>query len=90
MPLLWSPSEEEDSALRWDWDELMGLIGRGEVHSITGHLGKVLQVRPKARDGQARRRALDAEGCHMQALPRGFYLRTGFTQRILRQHYLLP
>lgn len=89
-PLLWSPSAEEDEALRWDWDELMGVIGRGGVEQLTGHVGKVLQVRPKARNGQSRRRALDAEGVAMLALPRGFYLRTGFTQQILRRHYLLP
>jgi DNA mismatch repair protein MutH len=89
-PLLWSPSPDEDRALRWDWDELMGVMGRGHVDSITGHLGQVLQVRPKARNGSSRRRALDADGCRVQALPRGFYLRTAFTQNILRQHYLLP
>jgi DNA mismatch repair protein MutH len=89
-PLLWSPSAEEDRALRWDWDELMGVIGRGAVDEITGHMGKVLQVRPKAKNGAARRRALDEEGCRIQALPRGFYLRTTFTKRILSEHYLLP
>ncbi|HEX2735293.1 MAG TPA: DNA mismatch repair endonuclease MutH [Polyangiaceae bacterium] len=89
-PLLWSPSAEDERDLRWDWDELMGMIGRGQVERITGHLGKVLQIRPKARNAKARRRAWDDEGNRMLALPRGFYLRTAFTHRILQRHFTLP
>ena len=88
-PLLWSPSAEEKSALRFDWEELSGLIGRGAVEAITGHLGKWLQVRPKAANGQARRRALDADGVGFATLPRGFYLRAAFTARLLASHYAI-
>lgn len=88
-PLLWSPSAEEESALRFDWEELSGLIGRGAVEAITGHLGKWLQVRPKAANGQARRRALDADGVGFATLPRGFYLRAAFTARLLASHYAI-
>ncbi len=88
-PLLWSPSADEESALRFDWEELSGLIGRGAVEAITGHLGKWLQVRPKAANGQARRRALDADGAGFATLPRGFYLRAAFTARLLAEHYAL-
>ena len=55
-PLLWSPDVEEEEALRFDWEELAGIIGRGDVEAITGHLGRWLQIRPKARDSHARRR----------------------------------
>jgi DNA mismatch repair protein MutH len=88
-PLLWSPSAEEERELKFDWDELAGRIGRGDVESITGHLGRYLQVRPKAADSHARRRALDADGVAFQALPRGFYLRSLFTARIVSSHYAL-
>ncbi len=88
-PLLWSPSAEEESELKFDWDELAGRIGRGDVEGITGHLGRYLQVRPKAADSHARRRALDADGVAFQALPRGFYLRASFTARIVAAHYAL-
>lgn len=88
-PLLWSPSAEEESALRFDWEELSGLMGRGAVEAITGHLGKWLQVRPKAANGQARRRALDADGVGFATLPRGFYLRAAFTARLLASHYAI-
>lgn len=89
-PVLWSPSEREEHQLRWDWEELAGLIGRGEVDAVTGHLGEVLQVRPKARNARSRRRACDAEGRLVEVLPRGFYLRPSFTARILREHLALP
>jgi DNA mismatch repair protein MutH len=88
-PLLWSPSAEEEAELRFDWEELAGLIGRGEVETITGHLGKWLQVRPKAANASARRRALDADGAGFATLPRGFYLRAAFTARLLATHYAL-
>lgn len=88
-PLLWSPSAEEEAFLRHDWEELAGLIGRGDVEAITAHLGRFLQVRPKAAHGRVRRRAIDAEGTVIETLPRGFYLRTQFTEAILRRHFPL-
>src|SRR5690606_26931996 len=89
-PLLWSPDAEDEADLRWDWEELAGIIGRGGVDELTGHAGKVLQVRPKAANAQARRRGLGAEGLPVSVLPRGFYLRATFTARILQRNYLLP
>ncbi len=88
-PLFWSPSADEERDLKFDWDELSGRIGRGDVESITGHLGRYLQVRPKAADSHARRRAFDAEGVAFSALPRGFYLRATFTRRIVEANYAL-
>ena len=87
--LLWSPSEELERLLRFDWEELAGLIGRGEVEAITGHIGKFLQVRPKAAHSRARRMGTGRDGERLSALPRGFYLRASFTARILSEHFLL-
>jgi DNA mismatch repair protein MutH len=87
--LLWSPSPEEELDLRFDWEELAGMIGAGRVEDITGHLGRYLQVRPKAADSHARRRGTGADGATISTLPRGFYLRTAFTARILASHYVL-
>jgi DNA mismatch repair protein MutH len=89
-PLLWSPNAEEEEALRFDWEELAGLVGRGDVESIRGHLGKNLQVRPKAANSRVRRRGLDEDGAYFQAAPRGFYLRASFTHALLQKHYVLP
>jgi DNA mismatch repair protein MutH len=88
--LLWSPSPEEERDLRFDWEELAGMIGAGRVEDITGHLGRYLQVRPKAADSHARRRGTGADGAMISTLPRGFYLRTSFTARILAAHFALP
>ena len=88
-PLLWSLSSEAERALRFDWEELAGIIGRGDVETITGHIGRCLQIRPKARDSHARRRGVDVDGARFAALPRGFYLRASFTSEILRENYAL-
>jgi DNA mismatch repair protein MutH len=88
-PLLWSPSAEERADLRFDWEELAGIIGKGDVESLTGHLGRWLQVRPKAADSRARRRGTDADGAFFATLPRGFYLRARFTARLVATNYRL-
>ena len=54
---LWEPTEDELALIRMDWERLAEMIARGDVARITGHLGDVLQVRPKAATGSARRRA---------------------------------
>jgi DNA mismatch repair protein MutH len=89
-PLLWSPSPNEERDLRFDWEELVGLIGLGDVEAVTGHRGRYLQVRPKAAHGRVRRLGVDRAGARLLALPRGFYLRTVFTAHLLAQHYRLP
>jgi DNA mismatch repair protein MutH len=88
--LLWSPSAEQEAALRFDWEELAGIIGRGGIESLTGHMGRHLQVRPKAAHSRVRRAALDDEGGLIATMPRGFYLRAGFTAAILAKHYARP
>jgi DNA mismatch repair protein MutH len=80
---LWTPTPEEQRLLRTDWEQLAEMIGAGEVERITGHLGEVLQVRPKAPHGRSRRRAPDEEGAVQWTMPRGFYLRPAFTEAVL-------
>jgi len=80
---LWQPNSDDLSLMKRDWEALAEMIGRGDVEQITGHLGEVLQVRPKAASGSARRRAPDEEGAVQWTLPRGFYLRPSFTGGVL-------
>ena len=80
---LWVPTSEEKQMLRADWERLSEMIARGDVEQITGHLGEVLQVRPKAASGRSRRRAPDEEGALQWTMPRGFYLRRAFTAALL-------
>jgi DNA mismatch repair protein MutH len=86
-PLLWSPKLEQEQLLKFDWDTLSGLIGQGDIERITGHVGTVMQVRPKAANAAARRYGLDEDGVRVERMPRGFYLRANFTETILRDNY---
>lgn len=90
QPLLYSLTPEDEAVLRADWEELAGVIGRGHVESLTGHLGRFLQIRPKAAHSRARRLGIDAEGVPFAALPKGFYLRASFTRALLARHFVLP
>jgi DNA mismatch repair protein MutH len=90
QPLLYELCPEDEAVLRADWEELSGYIGRGHVEALTGHLGRFLQIRPKAAHSRARRLGIDAEGAPFAALPRGFYLRPSFTGAILERHFALP
>jgi len=80
---LWSPTREEEGALRSDWDELVGLLASGQVEQVTGHIGRCLQVRPKAARGDVRTRAPEADGAYLWTVPRGFYLRARFTAGVV-------
>ena len=80
---LWAPTDDEKRLLRSDWERLAEMIAAGDVERITGHLGEVLQVRPKAPHGRSRRRAPDEEGAIQWTMPRGFYLRPTFTGAVL-------
>ncbi|MGF1910506.1 DNA mismatch repair endonuclease MutH [Vibrio kasasachensis] len=82
-PLIWSPSKEEENQLQADWEELMELIVLGQIDKITARHGEVLQLRPKAANSHALTEAYGASGKPIKTLPRGFYLRTQFTARIL-------
>ncbi|MGL5814408.1 MAG: DNA mismatch repair endonuclease MutH [Aeromonas sp.] len=90
MPLLWSPSKEEDDLLRQDWEELMDMIVLGEVEQISARHGQVMQLRPKAANNKALTRAIGRNGQPIQTLPRGFYLKIGFTHGLLQRHFALP
>ncbi|MBI2802004.1 MAG: DNA mismatch repair endonuclease MutH [Gammaproteobacteria bacterium] len=83
---LWSPTPEQDTVLRYDWQELIDLIALGQWTQITARLGRYLQLRPKAAHGRTLRAAVDDSGTPNQTLPRGFYLRATFTHEILAAH----
>lgn len=82
-PVFWIPSAEQERLLRDDFEELMGLIGRGRIEDLTAHEGEVLQIRPKARDGSVRTTTFDRDGELVSTVPRGFYLRPRFTATLL-------
>jgi DNA mismatch repair protein MutH len=89
-PSLFRPTPAQDAQLRADYDDIMGLVGAGRVEEVTAHLGRYLQLRPKARDGSARTVTFGREGERITTVPRGFYLRATFTRALLRDPTALP
>lgn len=89
LPLLWSPDNEEKQQLKQDWEELMEFIVLGKVEEITAKHGEVMQLRPKAANSKVLTEAYSASGQPFKTLPRGFYLRTQFTENILKKHLKL-
>lgn len=85
VPILWSPSPEQEQRLQQDWEELMELIVLGRLHEINASWGEVLQLRPKGRNRQSLANAINQYGEKVQALPLGFYLRKSFTAEILQK-----
>jgi DNA mismatch repair protein MutH len=82
--VFWRPTEDQESTLRADFDDLVGLIALGRVEALTAHHGRWLQVRPKAAHGAVRTRAYGPEGEPIATIPRGFYLRARVTEELLR------
>jgi DNA mismatch repair protein MutH len=83
---IWSPSPEEEHLLALDWQELTDMIVLGDVENIHGKHGQVLQLRPKAANSQAKTQAFNRLGQPFMTLPRGFYLKTSFTQALLNKY----
>jgi len=82
-PLLWSPSPEDAEILRADWEEHIERIALGYLDELDARLGTYLQIRPKAINRRDRTGTISNTGAPTNTLPRGFYLRTGFTRKIL-------
>jgi DNA mismatch repair protein MutH len=79
--ILWQPSEQQETVLRQDWEELMEImIADG---AVTAKLGRYLQIRPKAAHSRITNRQIGHDGEVELHHPCGFYLRTSFTQQIL-------
>jgi len=82
--ILWSPSIQEEAILATDWLELTTMISTGMLHEISAHIGQYLQVRPKAASSKSLCYGYSATGDKILTLPRGFYLRSKFTNTIIR------
>jgi DNA mismatch repair protein MutH len=83
---LWSPNLDEELALRTDFELIVrGYYRTGRAAEITGHLGAVLQVRPKGRNAADTRAGYDTDGNMTRVGKHGFYLRPSFVGGILRR-----
>jgi DNA mismatch repair protein MutH len=82
---LWRPSPQEEASLRADFELFVrDYFRKGRAAQITGHLGAVLQVRPKARNARDVRSAFGPAGEPVRLGKMGFYLRPAFVGAILR------
>ncbi len=82
-PILWSPSSEDSAILQADWEEHIERIALGNLDEHGAQLGTYLQIRPKAINKRDRTLAVSHTGEQIALLPRGFYLRTSFTRKII-------
>lgn len=80
--ILWSPSESEENILKRDWLELSTMIGTGRLEDINASQGDYLQVRPKGANARSLCYGFNREGDKILTLPRGFYLRSRFTETL--------
>jgi len=81
--ILWSPTPEQESVLKNDWEEIMELVSTGNLDKVSSSQGRYLQIRPKAANAASLGKSYSSEGIPNQSLPRGFYLRSLFTRTVL-------
>jgi DNA mismatch repair protein MutH len=87
---LWSPSEEQESILKGDFDDILGGIGALGIEGMSARVGRWLQLRPKAAHGRVRTRAPGGDAGLIETVPRGFYLRTRLTGALLVDAAAVP
>jgi DNA mismatch repair protein MutH len=85
-PFLWQANEIELNRLKADWEYVMEKVNLGEVDQLTARDGEILQVRPKAANASVTTKTIGPSGKMIDTLPRGFYLRSKFTQSLLNQY----
>jgi DNA mismatch repair protein MutH len=83
--LLWQPSNAQFHQLKTDWSAIMDLVLDGRIEELDGRLGQYLHIRPKAANAKVSTLAVGHDLELIRTLPRGFYLRSSFTQSILEQ-----
>jgi DNA mismatch repair protein MutH len=83
--VLWKPDAGQERLLRSDWEAHLRAIRDGYVENIRGADGEALQIRPKAADSRQLTAARNPDGDEVLTMPRGFYLRTVFTEQMLRR-----
>jgi DNA mismatch repair protein MutH len=87
-PLLWQPSSEQWRLIKQDWFEIMEQITLGRIEYLNAKHGEIIQLRPKAANSQVTTAAIGQDGAVIQTRPRGFYLKTNFTNTLLQEHFL--
>lgn len=79
------PEGKTLEAINADYNEFCELIFAGEARNITGALGNIIQMRPKAANSQVVSTIRDNQGQKSYIGPKAYYLRTNFTNTLLTQ-----
>lgn len=83
---IWEPTTDELLLIERDWLELTQMLYLGDLDKVNSHFGEILQIRPKAADSTALTAGLNQEGQKINTLPRGYYLRTSYTEKIFQKY----
>ncbi|HQW57955.1 MAG TPA: MutH/Sau3AI family endonuclease, partial [Gammaproteobacteria bacterium] len=84
---LWSPDQHTETTLRQDWSELTHMLHLGQIDNLSAKIGTYLQIRPKAAHSRILNPGINEHGEEILINPKGFYLRTSLTQKILQYCY---
>ena len=83
--IFWKPDQQTSRLLAQDYNDFIEKISLGEIETITAHQGEILQIRPKAANASVLTEGIGETGQAIRTLPRGFYLRSEFTNKIIQQ-----
>jgi DNA mismatch repair protein MutH len=84
---LWHPDPTTEGILRQDWEELSLMLHLGQTDNLSAKIGTYLQIRPKAAHSRILNPGINEHGDTILINPKGFYLRTTLTQKILTEQY---
>jgi len=77
-----------EQILRQDWLELTENLYLGKFENISAKSGTYLHLRPKASNSGSFTKVYDENNEVAHIVPKGFYLRTSYTKKILKDNYL--
>jgi DNA mismatch repair protein MutH len=80
--ILWQPSSSQHEQLKQDWCLIMDFVLTGKIEELDAKFGKFLHIRPKAAHSKVSTIAFGENHDLIRTLPRGFYLRSSFTQTV--------
>lgn len=90
QPILWQMDQESEQVLHTDWEEIMEMLQIGHGKNLSAKYGTFLHIRPKAANSKVLIDYIANDGNTTKIVPKGFYLRTGFTHKILQQNLRCP
>ena len=81
----YQPSPPELAQIEADYNEFNELICTGRSAQITGAMGTIIQLRPKALNSQVTTQVRDERGNFVATTPKGYYLRAEVTRKLIAQ-----